>query len=188
MIHPFKDGNGRMARCLQTLVLVRENMISDVFTSIEEYLGQAKNTKEYYSVLAEVGRGSWNPQNNASSWTKFCLKAHYYQAHTVLKRTDEVEYIWSRLEDYMNKKHISDRSIYSLADAALGYRVTNSRYRISAEVEEQVARQDLRKLVEAGFLIPMGEARGRHYVASDLLKTIRSESRKITVIPEPFPA
>lgn len=39
LIHPFRDGNGRMARCLQTLVLAREGMVSPIFASIEEYLG-----------------------------------------------------------------------------------------------------------------------------------------------------
>src|SRR5882724_7966128 len=45
MIHPFKDGNGRMARCLQTLVLARCGILDPVFISIEEYLG--RNTQRY---------------------------------------------------------------------------------------------------------------------------------------------
>jgi Fic family protein len=40
MIHPFRDGNGRMARALQTLILAREGILSPVFCSIEEYLGR----------------------------------------------------------------------------------------------------------------------------------------------------
>jgi len=54
MIHPFSDGNGRMARCLQTLVLAREKIVAPVFSSIEEYLGA--NTEPYYSVLATTAR------------------------------------------------------------------------------------------------------------------------------------
>ncbi len=59
MVHPYSDGNGRMARALQTLVLAREQIVAPVFSSIEEYLG--RNTQAYYHVLAEVGRGSWSP-------------------------------------------------------------------------------------------------------------------------------
>jgi Fic family protein len=40
MIHPFRDGNGRMARCLQSVVLAREGVLSPVFMSVEEYLGR----------------------------------------------------------------------------------------------------------------------------------------------------
>jgi Fic family protein len=55
MIHPFSDGNGRMARGLQTLVLARSGTLSPHFCSIEEYLG--RNTQSYYDVLADVGGG-----------------------------------------------------------------------------------------------------------------------------------
>ena len=58
MIHPFRDGNGRMSRCLQTLVLAREQIVPKDFSSIEEYLG--KNTDAYYRVLGAVGQGRWN--------------------------------------------------------------------------------------------------------------------------------
>lgn len=60
MIHPFRDGNGRMARCLQTLILAAEGVLAPQFCSIEEYLGN--NTPAYYQVLAEVGGGSWHPE------------------------------------------------------------------------------------------------------------------------------
>jgi Fic family protein len=56
MIPPLSDGNGRMARCLQTLILAREGILDSRFSSIEQYLG--RNTKEYYSVLGAVGGGS----------------------------------------------------------------------------------------------------------------------------------
>ena len=53
LIHPFSDGNGRMARCLQTFVLVGGGLGSPAFVSIEEYLGA--NTAAYYDVLTGVG-------------------------------------------------------------------------------------------------------------------------------------
>ena len=59
MVHPFRDGNGRMARALQTLVLAREEIRAPVFSSIEEYLG--RNTESYYEVLGEVRQGGCVP-------------------------------------------------------------------------------------------------------------------------------
>lgn len=40
LVHPFSDGNGRVARCLQSLVLGCEGLLSPEFLSIEEYLGR----------------------------------------------------------------------------------------------------------------------------------------------------
>lgn len=72
MIHPFRDGNGRMV-CIQTLVLAREGSIAPPFWSIEEYLGV--NTDAYYHVLADVGAGSWHPERDARPWVRFVLNA-----------------------------------------------------------------------------------------------------------------
>src|ERR1700689_3066051 len=84
MIHPFRDGNGRMARALATLVLTRSDIGEPEFSSIEEWLGA--NTDDYYSVLAHTGHGSWQPRDNAHMWLTFNLRAHHMQAQTVAPR------------------------------------------------------------------------------------------------------
>src|ERR1039458_9948410 len=84
MIHPFSDGNGRMARCLQTLVLGREGILESEFSSIEEYLG--RNTQDYYNVLAQTGEGSWHPRNSTRAWIQFNLTAHFRQARSEERR------------------------------------------------------------------------------------------------------
>ncbi len=93
MIHPFSDGNGRMGRCLQTLVLAREGILESEFSSIEEYLG--RNTQEYYDVLAAVGKGAWSPRNDARQWLDFSITAHHIKAVTLLRRTKETERVWN---------------------------------------------------------------------------------------------
>ncbi|MEO6867408.1 MAG: hypothetical protein ABI200_05255 [Gaiellales bacterium] len=67
-----------MARCLQTMALVGEDISHPVFASIEEYLG--RSTQSYYDVLADVGQGAWRPENGAVPWVRFCLLAHLRQA------------------------------------------------------------------------------------------------------------
>ena len=87
MIHPFKDGNGRMARALQTLVLAREAILAPEFSSIEEYLG--RNTPAYFDVLGQVGGGKWQPERDARPWVRFVLTAHYRQALILERRPRE---------------------------------------------------------------------------------------------------
>jgi len=56
MIHPFRNGNGRMARCLHTFMLGCGGVAEPAFSSIEEWLG--RNTEDYYHALAITGHGS----------------------------------------------------------------------------------------------------------------------------------
>jgi Fic family protein len=174
MIHPFSDGNGRMARCLQTLILAREGILDPRFSSIEEYLG--RNTKEYYAVLGAVGGGSWQPTNDARPWIRFCLNAHYNQAATLLKRTKELERVWDELEIIVQSRGLPSRVIYALSDATFGFRIRNATYRSVAEISQPLASRDLQLLVESGLLIPAGEKRGRRYIASDMLKALRQRT------------
>ena len=96
MIHPFRDGNGRMARALATLVLTRSDIGEPEFCSIEEWLGA--NTDDYYSVLAHTGHGSWKPRPDPHLWLTFNLRAHHMQAPTVARRVDEARQTWSELD------------------------------------------------------------------------------------------
>ena len=176
MIHPFSDGNGRMARCLQTLILAREGILESEFSSIEEYLG--RNTEAYYDVLSLVGRGVWSPKNDARPWLRFCLTAHHRQADTLLRRTKEIGRIWDELERIIANRDLPDRVIYALSDATMGYKIRNATYRSAASITDFVASRDLKQLVDSGLLVPDGERRGRAYAASQLLREIRKKTRE----------
>ena len=184
MIHPFSDGNGRMARALQSFVLAREGILDPTFSSIEEYLG--RNTQTYYDVLAQVGQGAWHPENDPLPFVTFCLTAHYRQAETLLRRSEEIDRLWALLEQEIERKGLPERSIMALSDAAFGYRVRNATYRTAAEISDPLASRDLRALVDAGLLVPHGERRGRHYVAGEWLLQARAATRAKKVTTDPF--
>jgi Fic family protein len=185
MIHPFRDGNGRMARCLQTLILTKTTgTLAPEFCSIEEYLGH--NTREYYDVLQGTSGKAWNPKGDTRRWIQFCLTAHYRQAMTLLKRTKEMQRLWEMLESEVKKKGLHERTMMALMDAAIGYKVRNPTYRSAAEISDQVASRDLKELVTHGLLLPTGVKRGRFYTASELIKHIRESTREPRGIADPF--
>lgn len=186
MIHPFRDGNGRMARCIQTLVLAREGIVAPPFWSIEEYLGV--NTDAYYQILAEVGSGSWHPDRDARPWVRFVLTAHYIQALTANRRAQEAERRWDVITQEVERRGLPERSTAPVFNAAMGFRIRNATYREAADVSDAVAGRDLRALVEAGLLMSVGERRGRFYVGSPRLKTLEDSIRQHprTPIHDPF--
>lgn len=176
MIHPFRDGNGRMARCLQTLVLAREGIISPAFASIEEYLGA--NTDDYYQVLADVGDGRWQPERDARPWLRFVLIAHYRQAQTLVRRANEAERRWEAITTEGKRLGLPDRALPALFNASMGLRLRNASYRDLAAVSDTLASRDLALLVKAGTLEAVGAARGRFYQATTRLRALDESIRE----------
>ncbi|GAB1644866.1 hypothetical protein KRMM14A1259_52890 [Krasilnikovia sp. MM14-A1259] len=186
MIHPFRNGNGRMARALQTLTISRQTIIEPAFSSIEEWLGH--NTDDYYQVLAITGQGSWRPRADAGLWSAFNLRAHHMQAQTVAQRVEEASEIWSELDRLVDGHHLPDRVTGMLYEAVLGYRVRRSGYMRMAEVEKHTATRDLGRLAELGLLQAQGETRGRYYTAGETLRGIRTQCReRRRPIADPYP-
>lgn len=186
MIHPFRDGNGRMSRALQTLVLSRQAIAEPAFSSIEEWLGQ--NTEDYYRVLAIVGQGIWKPRPDAHLWVTFNLRAHHMQAQTTARRLEEAIAIWDELDHLVASSALPDRVTAQLYDAVLGYRLRRSTYAKSSSTEERTASRDLGRLVDLDILIPRGEARGRHYVAGEVLTDLRRRCQeRRRPLKDPFP-
>lgn len=181
MIHPFSDGNGRMARCLQTLILARDRLLAPVFSSIEEFLG--RNTQSYYDVLAEVGAGSWHPDRDARPWIRFCLRAHYLQARTMIRRREEVEGLWNGCVELAEANGLPERSAAALMDAAYGLRIRRGSYRLAVEsvageeISDLTASRDLKGMVDHGLLVAVGERRGRYYLTGEEPARMREEIR-----------
>lgn len=174
MIHPYRDGNGRMARILQSLVLSQDGILAAEFSSIEEYLG--KNTQDYHDVLAEVGAGAWHPERDARPWVRFSLTAHFRQAQRLLRRVRQTERLWALLEAEVQRLGIPDRAVLALFDAAQRFRVSNRVYQEHAELSEHAGGRDLKRMVEAELLEPKGEKRGRYYVATPRLLSLAEAS------------
>lgn len=184
LLHPFSDGNGRTARCLQTAILAHEGIVSPVFSSIEEYVGRYQ--QEYYDVLAEVGGGGWNPERSAKPFIRYCLTGHYRQAQTLLRRSQEMERVYGDVANLIERHGLPQRTDLAMVQAAFGLRVRNSSYRASAEISNNLASRDLKALVDAGLLVGEGEKRGREYTASPAILAIRERHRIRRADDDPF--
>jgi Fic family protein len=166
-VHPFRDGNGRIARIIQSLVLARGGLGSPEFFSIEEYLGG--HTREYYAALRETQGGSYRPDRDATRWIAFCLDAHVAQAQRRLAQIEEAAARWQRLEDLVSQRGWPERMVIALEQSLLGG-TDRSRYGDEADVSPATASADLRRLLDAGLVEQRGRARSSSYVAGDELR------------------
>ncbi|SCF11404.1 Fic family protein [Micromonospora matsumotoense] len=185
-IHPWRDGNGRMSRCLHTLVLARDGVLAPEFSSIEEWLGAGRNTYAYYDVLAEVGGSTWQPANDTGPWIRFCLSAHHQQAQLVRQRIDQAARLWELLDNRVRQDGLPERVVSALQLAATGGRVRRTVYQQDESLTDDQAVRDLRALLRSGLLEQRGQTRGRYYVASTALREHATPALRPTEIIDPY--
>jgi Fic family protein len=161
-IHPWADGNGRMSRSLQTLMIAREEVLAPEFSSIEAWLGRPGNTWEYYRQLGRRG-ATYLPDQDVSDWVRFNLTAYHQQAQTVRFRVQRASRLWIELAGFADHKGLDERTISALYEAAAAGRVRRARYEHAEDLSLQQAQRDLRDLVTAGILAPVGRTRARFY-------------------------
>jgi Fic family protein len=166
-VHPFRDGNGRVSRIVQSLVLAREGLLAPEFLSIEEYLGG--NTEAYYAILQKVQGGSYRPERDAAPWVRFCVRAHVEQARRRVEQIREAGARWSFLEELVERRHWPDRLVIAL-EQSLFQGVDRASYAKEAEVSAPTASNDFRRLVDAALVIQRGKGRTTRYVASEGLR------------------
>jgi Fic family protein len=172
-VHPFRDGNGRISRIVQSLVLAREGLGAPEFFSIEEYLRD--HTQQYYAALRETQGGSYRPERDATRWVAFCLEAHLAQAKQRLTQVQQAATRWQHLEGVVEGRGWPDRMVIALEQSLLGG-TDRSRYGEEADVSPATASADLRRLVDAGLVDQHGRTRSLSYVAGEGLRSAITDS------------
>ncbi|MER5469991.1 Fic family protein [Streptomyces sp. NPDC002685] len=163
-IDPWADGNGRMSRSLQTLMIARESVLAPEFSSIESWLGRPGNTWEYYRELNDRG-SHYQPDQDVAGWIRFNLTAYHQQAQTVQGRLARSGCVWNALADFAGRTGLDERTITALHDVAMAGRVRRARYQHAEALSLQQAQRDLRDLTTADILQPVGRTRARYYTA-----------------------
>ena len=166
-VHPFRDGNGRVSRIVQSLVLAREGLVSPEFGSIEEYLG--RHTEAYYTALNEAHGPAYDPSRDASGWIAFCVDAHLAQARQRLNQIEDAAARWARLEELVRSRGWPDRLVIALEQSLFGG-ADRSSYAHEADVSAATASADFRRLLDAGLVDQRGRGPSTSYVATERLR------------------
>ncbi|MBV5263247.1 Fic family protein [Pinisolibacter aquiterrae] len=154
LIHPFKDGNGRIGRLLIPLFLFQKSALGNPMFYLSEYLEAHREV--YYERLRAISReGDW------TGWIDFFLEAIIRQAQNNI---DRVQHILSLYEDMKHRLEELTRSQYTIRilDALFDRPVFQSSDFIARTgIPKQTALPFLRKMREAGILHPLREQSGR---------------------------
>ena len=96
LIHPFKDGNGRIGRLLIPLFLFQKKCLNQPMFYLSSYL--EANRDEYCSTLGGISqRGDWN------SWIDFFLEAVIKQADSNIRKVKNIISLYDEMKDEIQR-------------------------------------------------------------------------------------
>lgn len=168
-IHPFADGNGRVARILASMIMLRGGYRLPEFTSLEEWWGRHQD--RYYGAFDCLG-SAWDPDADVTPFLLAHAQAQLTQIEALSLRHATEREIWTVLEDLVTEDlEGPPRLANALFDAFFGRSVTNRYYRGLVDVGAATAASDLRRLLAAGLLSGEGAGSGTSYTGTARLLT-----------------
>lgn len=155
-IHPYDDGNGRIARAVADLALARADGSHERFYSMSTAIEAEK--KEYYLQLEAAQRGSLD----VTSWVAWflgCLGRALDASAEILNAVLNKAQFWQ----LVNVKPVNDRQrvvLNRMLDAEWEGFLTRRKYLALAKCSADTALRDISELVQRGILI-RNRAQGR---------------------------
>jgi len=163
-IHPFDDGNGRIARAIADMMLARADGTKDRFYSMSSRIEAER--KDYYLRLEAAQRG----ELDITSWLEWflgCLERAIEGARHTLAAVLQKALIWQRI----NRQPVHDRQRLVINRMLNGFEgfLSTSKYAKLAKCSSDTALRDIQELVDRGILVRNpGGGRSTNYRLADL--------------------
>jgi Fic family protein len=146
-LHPFDDGNGRIARAIGDLLLARADQSPQRFYSLSAQIQRER--RAYYDILESTQKGSLD----VTAWLAWfldnlrrALEAAHHALDTVLARTR----FWQRAAGMrLNERQV--KLLNRLLDGFDG-KLTSSKWASIAKCSADTALRDINELVKLGVL------------------------------------
>lgn len=159
IIHPFEDGNGRIARALTDLILARSENSSERFYSMSSQI--KKERKSYYEILQLTQTDNLD----ITLWLKWFLEnmlAAINSSENLLNDVFKKTEFWN-----LNKSvTFNERQIKVLKKILDNFEgnLTTQKWAKICNCSHDTANRDITDLINKNILIKQGEARSTHYI------------------------
>jgi len=146
-IHPFDDGNGRIARAIADMALARSEQVSQRFYSMSAQVRKERNA--YYHILEETHKGNLDI-TPWLEWFLACLGRAIDGAETILAVVLRKARFWESVANLpLNERQ--RRVLNRLLDGFEG-KLTSSKWAKLAKCSQDTALRDISDLVDHGIL------------------------------------
>lgn len=146
-IHPFEDGNGRIARAITDLALARSEQFMQRYYSMSSQICAERN--DYYNILEITQRGSVDI-TGWMNWFLCCLQRSINQSEEILNTVLTKALFWTRFA----QESLSPRQIRVMNKFLDGFKgkLTSSKWAKIAKCSQDTATRDIQDLIKRGAL------------------------------------
>ena len=159
ILHPFDDGNGRIARALTDMMLARSDDSKFRFYSMSSQI--QKNRKSYYAILEKTQKGTMDITNWLVWFLKNLLIAIQSSGeitNNVLKRSE----FWQKNANIVfNERQI--KVLNRFMDNFEG-NLTTTKWAKMCNCSQDTATIDINELIAKKILKRIGKGRSTHYI------------------------
>lgn len=149
-IHPFEDGNGRIARALTDMLLAQSDESNQRFYSMTAQI--RKERKRYYEMLERTQRGSLDI-TGWISWFMDCLIQALKSTESTLERVlFKAEFWQSNLHTEINSRQ---KKMLNRLMSGFEGNLTSSKWAKITKCSKDTAIRDINDLVDKGILQKM---------------------------------
>lgn len=161
-IHPFDDGNGRIARAITDMLLARSDNTSQRFYSMSNQILEER--KVYYDILEKTQRGDGDI-TNWLLWFLSCLERALINTEKILESTIIKAKFWEQ----HSQTSLNDRQRTMLNKLLDGFdgKLTSSKWAKITKTSPDTALRDIQDLISKGIL--QKEAQGGRSTNYELL-------------------
>ena len=145
-IHPFDDGNGRIARTIMYLFLARADEMPHRFYSMSAEI--RKQRKEYYEILEKTQKGKLDI-TNWLEWFLDCLNTALLDTEKTISTILQKAAFWDKHRVPMNERQI--KMVNLLWDGFNG-KLTSSKWGKITKCSADTALRDIQDLIGKGVL------------------------------------
>ena len=162
-IHPFDDGNGRIARAIADLQLARADESTQRFYSMSAQIQAERNT--YYDILESTQKGDLDV-TEWMEWFLDCLMRSMEQTDDTIAKTLARAKFWETHRD--TEFNARQQKILGLLLEDFFGKLQVSKYAKINKTSSDTALRDIQDLMKKGILEQEGSGRSTSYVLSEV--------------------
>lgn len=171
-VHPFADGNGRVARLFQTALLMKTDVLPGRMFSFERYYAEDRDA--YYGALRSVRERTLNMER----WLEYFLRGLAEEYERVAEAVADLSALVSASgTELLRLTNSQERALAGLRIQGRS-EFTRREYEQAGGVGRSAATDDLRELVRHGVVVPRGAGSATRYAFSAVLRRRATGERR----------